>query len=419
MLKVEDWIQIRELARHKVPLSEIARQTGHDRKTVRKVLLDEAPKTHANLGKERGGKLEPYRDYLRQRIAQGCLNGQVLLEEISSQGYKGKITILSDFLTPIRQEIIRKEEATIRFETGPGKQAQVDWGSFGRVFDKKENRWRKLYAFVFTLGYSRALYLEFTTSCDSEHFLSCHLNAFEALGIPDSILYDNLKTAILGRKPDGTPNLPGRFLDFALLSGFTPSFCKPYRPKTKGKVERTIRYVRGNFWQRVKAQVEEGKLGLCEINERARSWASDTANARVHGTHGEVVSKRLEAEMPHLSRHPDSLRVNTDYHSLRRVGRDGRLSYRGVSYQLGLSLALLEVEVRESLSGKVTIWDKKGQILEIGPIADAKASRSLAGPNKQVARNPHRLHLLLPELPEVQTRDLSLYEEVALGCYVG
>lgn len=228
-----------------------------------------------------------------------------------------------------------------------------------------------------------------------------------------------LKTAILGRKPDGTPDLPGRFLDFALLSGFTPSFCKPYRPKTKGKVERTIRYVRGNFWVRVKTEVEEGRLGLLELNERARNWVLDTANARLHGTHGEVVSKRLEAERPHMNALPDSLRVDTDYHSLRRVGRDGQLSYRGVSYGLDLSLALQEVEVRESLSGKVTIWDKKGQILEIGPIVGAKASISLTGPDKQVARNPHRLHLLLPDLPEVEVRDLSLYEEVALGSYVG
>src|SRR5439155_2053396 len=112
----------------------------------------------------------------------------------------------------------------------------------------REERWRKLYGFVFTLGYSRAQYLEFVLSCDMEHFLKCHLGAFAALGIPETVLYDNLKTGILGRRPDGTPLLPGRFADFALTYGFTPRFCQPYRPRTKGKVERTVGYVRQNFW---------------------------------------------------------------------------------------------------------------------------------------------------------------------------
>ena len=79
-----------------------------------------------------------------------------------------------------------------------------------------------------------------------------------ALGIPEQVLYDNLKTAILGRRQDGSPILPGRFLDFALYYGFTPKFCRPYRARTKGKVERAVGYVRQNFWVRVAAEVKAG-----------------------------------------------------------------------------------------------------------------------------------------------------------------
>jgi len=233
VLTVVDWIAIRELHRQGVSISEIARRTGRDPKTIRKVLQEPGPKARPSTWKEGSGKLEPFQEYLLGRIEQGCLNATVLLEEISAWGYTGKITILRDFLRPIRRELIRKREAAERFETGPGKQGQVDWGEFGRIWIPDEGRWRKLYAFVLTLGYSRAQHLQFTLGCDMEHFLDCHLGAFASLGIPEELLYDNLKTGILGRRADGTPILPGRFLDFALYYGFTPKFCRPYRARTK------------------------------------------------------------------------------------------------------------------------------------------------------------------------------------------
>jgi transposase len=233
VLSVGEWIEVRELARRGVSVSEIARRTGHDRKTIRKVVTGETPPRRASTWAPASGKLAPFHAYLEQRLAEGCGNAVVLCDEIRAQGYAGQLSILRDFLRPRRQELRRQQEATVRFETGPGKQAQVDWGEFGKIWTAAAARWQKLYGFVFTLGYSRAQYLEFTTCCDLEHFVACHLEAFAALGIPETILYDNLKTAILGRRPDGSPVFPGRFLDFALYAGFTPRFCRPYRARTK------------------------------------------------------------------------------------------------------------------------------------------------------------------------------------------
>jgi transposase len=434
VLKVEEWVAIRELAKRRVSVSEIARRTSHDRKTIRQVLGSKQPRPHGNKGKQREGKLAPYREYLLQRIEQGCLNGQVLLDEITKQGYTGKISILSHFLTPIRKELARKQEASVRFETAPGKQAQVDWASFGKVFDPLEKRWKKLYGFVFTLGYSRALCLEFTTCCDLEHFLECHHQAFAALGIPETILYDNLKTAILGRHPDGMPILPPRFHEFALFYGLSPRFCKPYRARTKGKVERSIGYVRENFWVRVSHEVAAGTLDLLGLNERAREWAREVANQRVHGTHGEVVAKRLAEELPRLGKLAGRPRFDTDYHSIRRIGRDGRLSYRGLVYQLGLAEALSEVEVTESLEGAITLRTKSGREIVAEPIgtgrpifrlldqprqsADGTADGTTAETEDGLGRvesgdGAALLRLLRGASPEVEIRDLSVYEEVA------
>lgn len=418
MLRVDEWVAIREMARQGVSITEIARRAGRDPKTIRRVLEETSPRLHRRMERPRASKLEPYRAYLLERIEQGCTNGVVLLEEIAKRGYAGKITVLREFLTPIRKEMIRRREATERFETGPGRQAQVDWGEFGRIYDSREDRWKKLHGFLFTLGYSRASYLEFTTSADMEHFLACHVHAFEALGIPETALYDNLKTGILGRRADGSPIFPGRFLDFALYYGFSPHFCQPYRARTKGKVERGIGYVRGNFWVRVAEEVPSGRLELSGLNGRAREWTQGVANQRVHGTHGEVVSKRYAEEESLLGKVAGRVRYDTDYHSLRSSGKDARLSYRGIVYELSRSHALEQVEVIESLGGKVSFRSKEGQalpakVVEAVPIL--RSEKVTQGPELPRTEASKLLRLVPREGLEVEERDLTVYEEVANG----
>jgi transposase len=423
MLSVDEWIGIRELGRHGVAVSEIARRMGRDRKTVRKVLAEATPQVQRAPVQGRVGKLDPFREYLHQRIDQGCLNGAVLLDEIRAQGYAGRISILRGFLTPLRRELVRAREATERFETGPGKQAQVDWAKFGKIWVASAAAWQDVSAFLFTLGYSRAQFLTFVLSCDMEHFLDCHLSAFAALGIPETILYDNLKTGILGRRADGTPIFPGRFLDFALLHGFTPRFCQPYRPRTKGKVERGVGYVRQNFWVRVAPAVASKDLDLSGLNGCAATWSETVANGRVHGTHGMVIRTRYAEELPLLGTLVGRPRYDTAYHQLRRVGRDGRLSYRGDLYQLPLAHALTTVEVREELTGRVTWCAADGQtlaavIVRVGaappPVTSPRA------PDPEAGVSPRGLlHVVYPSAPTVELRDLALYEEVARAASVG
>jgi transposase len=417
MLSVDEWMTIRELARQKVSVSEIARQTGRDRKTVRKVIGEAAPTTR-RVATRRASKLDPHREYLQQRIAQGCLNGAVLLEEIRERGYTGKVSILRDFLTPLRREVARAREATERFETGPGKQAQVDWADFGRIWMPAEGRWRPVSAFLFTLGYSRALALEFVVSCDMEHFLQCHLNAFAALGIPETLLYDNLKTGILGRRPDGAPIFPGRFLDFALRHDFQPRFCRPYRARTKGKVERSVGYVRQNFWVRVAEAVARRELDLGGLNGRAREWARTVANARVHGTHGEVVAARYAAEAPFLGTLAGRPPYDTAYHALRRVGRDGWVAYRGQTYQAPLAHASTTIEVIEPLDGPVRFRAADGHLLATtrGGAGSAPVVPALRPPDPE---GPELLRLIYPGAPRVEVRDLAIYEEVADAARAG
>lgn len=369
MLKVEDRFMIKELHRTGVSISDIARLTGHDRKTVRAVIA--APLIRQRRpARPRASKLDPYTSYLQQRLADGVFNAQKLFHELQAQGYPGQRGLVRTFVQPFRQA--RAAQAIVRFETAPGEQAQVDWGHFGTI--EHRGRPRKLYAFLFTLGWSRASYLEFTVSLTSAVFLRCHIHAFHALGgIPRRILYDNLKSVVLDRDAEGTIRWQPTFLDFATYYGFSPQACRPYRAQTKGKVERGIGYVRTSFWPGLTV------ADLTDLNGQARDWTTTIANQRVHGTTGEVPAARLPQEgLQPLAGKPD---YDTCLVGYRRSSRDSRLSYGGNFYSVPVAYAGQQLLVRE-LEDEV--------LVVVSPQGDEIARHELAsGANQQIIMPAH------------------------------
>jgi transposase len=327
VLNVEERFMIKDLYRKGVSICDIARLTGHDRKTVRKMLQETVvPSPATRQAKAR--KIDPYTPYLQQRIAEGVLNARKLYGEILGQGYAGKESRVRDFVHPFRQA--RQPQATVRFETEPGQQGQVDWGYFGAI--QHDGRQRRLYGFVMTLGWSRMMYLEFTVSTNETTFLRCHIHAFRYFdGIPRQLLHDNLKTAVLARAPDGAIRWHPRYLDFADYYGFTPRACRPYRAQTKGKVESGVKYVRGNFWPGLKF------TDLADLNLQALDWLDRVANVRVHGTTGEMPAARFPLEnLQSLVGKPD---YDTSVISARRSSRDCLVSYLGNYYSVPAAFA--------------------------------------------------------------------------------
>lgn len=229
MLALEERFMIREMYRKGVSISEIARRTRRDRKTIRQVVntRELAPAKRARQVKV--CKIDPYAPYLEQRMAEGVLNARKLYGEILAQGYPGKESKVREFVHERRPD--KDPMGSVRFETAPGEQGQVDWGYFG--FIVHHGHTYRLYAFVMTLGWSRASYLHFTIAADTTWFIRCHLHAFAYLGgVPRRLLYDNLKSVVLSRDADDVVHWNPRFLDFADLAGFAPQACKPYRPQT-------------------------------------------------------------------------------------------------------------------------------------------------------------------------------------------
>ena len=414
MLRVEDRFMIKDMHRRGMTISDIARITGHDRKTIRAIVngpVNPPPKKR----KKRASKLDPFVPYLEKRIEEGVLNCNKLFDEIRRQGYQGGKSTLKYFVQPYREA--RRQEATVRFETQPGEQAQVDWGHFG--FIEHKGRRRRLYCFVMTLGWSRASYLEFTVSTDAAWWLRCHIHAFRYLGgVPQVVLHDNLKTAVQEREADGTIHWNPRYLDFAHYYGFTPQACRPYRAQTKGKVESGIRYVRGNFWPGLRF------FDLADLNEQAQGWLDMTANVRVHGTTGEVPFDRLALEPL------QSMAGKTDYDTsliaFRRVTKDCFISYDGNYYSVPSKHARKTVEVKETEDGQLIILSAEDE--------EIARHRVVTGRNQRIAvaahyenihsssrppRRPTAIQILppkdwgdLPVAPEVEARPLSWYDQV-------
>ena len=294
MLEWEESMLIKIMYQQGKSKKAIARELGISINTVRKYIAVQAkPVYKQRIVKP--SKLGPYREYIKQRISQAhpaWLPATVIFSEIKSQGYSGGISMLRQYMLTLKPEV--KERPLQRFETEPGKQMQVDWAEFRRG----QNR---MAAFVATLGYSRASYVEFVSNEKLATLLSCHENAFDYFGgVPYDILYDNMKTVITARNyyGDGLHRLQSGFWDFSKHHGFRPRICRPYRAQTKGKVERFIHYLRYSFYQPLVAQLKGSSLCLdiAIANQKVLSWLNEVANQRIHGTTSCVPWVRLQEE---------------------------------------------------------------------------------------------------------------------------
>nr|WP_134687432.1 IS21 family transposase [Brevibacillus migulae] len=283
MVKNGELFVIKDMKRKGMTITQISKELGRDRKAIRKWLKESEARSYKRKSIS-SGVLDPFKNYIRGRMQEGCLNAIVLWDEIKQQGYSGGITILRQFMQPLRPTVISK--ATERFETLPGKQAQVDWGTF-RVDWMGEKK--RVYAFVMILGYSRMMYVEFIEDEKLETIMGCHVRAMDYFGgITETCLYDNMKTVVNGQDERGQVIWNERFAGFAAHHGFILQRCRPYRARTKGKVEDGVGYIRKNFWPRVRTFT-----GLNDLNLQVRHWLDTVANVRVHGTTHEVPLVRL------------------------------------------------------------------------------------------------------------------------------
>ena len=297
----------------------IARTLGIGRNTVVRYLKN--PDLSTLKRRITVSKLDPFKGEIESCLEKDPLvSAAVILRRIQALGYKGKITILRDYLREQRGQI-KQKKAYIRFESKPGEQIQVDWAHFGVIPYGETNR--KLYALVVIESYSRMMYVEFTHSQNQQTLHGCLVNAFRFFGgTPQTIVVDNMLTAVTSREAR-LIQFNEAFLDFLRPFHLTPKACNPGAPHEKGKVERAIRYLRRNF------------IPLCEfvdlkdIQHQVMQWLNNHANLRVHQTTAEIPLERFKT-VP-LRPLPDLMPEPYECYTL-SVHKDFAVKFDGNSY---------------------------------------------------------------------------------------
>lgn len=403
---------IRNLYKQGLNKTEIALKLNINRKTVSRYLKDEVkPKYERKAGKS---KLDAYKNYITERLGKYNLSSFKIYEEIQEMGFDGKYGIVNILTRSFKKELYK--QAYLRFETLPGEQAQVDWGSCGEIYDEEQKKIIKLNCFIMVLGFSRTMYIDFFEDQKTTSFLSGHNNAFEYFGgYTKEILYDNLKSVVIKRKLKAKDSEFNKtFMDFAGYYGFLPILARPYKPTTKGKVEAGVNYVKNNF-------IAGGEFkSLSEVKAKSKIWL-DKINNRNHCTTHEKPFERLCRE--NLISIENKKLYDIFIADYRKVQKDCYFSFKNNFYSVPYKYANTEVCIK-NIDDKLIIKYRDQIIAEhklsygrFQYITDEKHFKELRDLKLQ---NFKDYDFLKPkplveaiDLNVVQTRNLSAYEEVS------
>lgn len=252
-------------------IAQIAEHLSLDARTVSRTLSEKQFRPRKSSG--RVSLLDPFKASILRMLEQHPYTAQQVLQKVKEEGFTGSYTIVKKYVRKVRP---KHKPAFLSLSFAPGECAQVDWGNYDTVMVGDTQR--RLSFFVMVLAYSRMMYVEFTLLQTMEHFLACHQNAFRALGgVPEKIMVDNLKSAVLQRLLGQGPVFNPRYLDFANHYGFTIKPCGVRKGNEKGRVENGVGYVKKNFL----AGLEIVNFEM--LNPAGKLWLDTIANVRIHG----------------------------------------------------------------------------------------------------------------------------------------
>jgi transposase len=390
MLSKEDYAVIKALKQRGVYLKDIAAELGIHPKTVSRALKRAgAPKRGPQGGES---KLDRYKGTVDRLLAKGVWNAVVIYREIQAEGYAGKQSILREYIAPKRA--LRSGRATVRFETEPGRQMQSDWGEIVTTVAGEQV---KVSFQVNELGYSRRFHFWCTDSQDAEHTYEGLIRSLEYFGgVPQEVLVDNQKAAVLEHKGKGQVKFNERFVDLAGHYGFVPKACRPYRAQTKGKDERMVGYIKQHFFVRYRSF--ESWVHLNQLGER---WLAEEADPRVQGTVHEVVAERFKREAPGLGPLP-TRRYDTSYRETRQVSWDSYIDVRGNRYSVPSELVGQTVIVRIGLDDLLRVYQHDVLV----------ANHTLQMAQQGWVTVPEHHARLWQTTLKVQQRPLDVYEAV-------
>lgn len=398
---------IRELARLGTAKKEIARQLEVTVKTVRRALKKpqwepyQRPKPATTV-------LSQFDEWAASRAEEVNFNAAILFRELKDKGYTGGYEMVKLLVRPLREEHQQRVDAVMRFETGPGKQGQVDWGSAQVWLGDQRVR---IHFFAMVLGYSRRLFARAYLDERLPTLLAAHQEAFAWFGgRPCELLYDNPKTIVTDHTAS-LLTLNTKFADFAGHFGFVPRLCRPHRPQTKGKIESGVKYIKGNFLPGRRF------IDLDHLNRELEKWILEVADTRIHGTTGCRPAERFADERLIEVTAVPPYRLETVL--TRKVARDCMITFGANRYSVPWRFAGQTVQIE--------LWGDEIRILQGEEVI--ATHQKLAGTGRQRSNPAHyqglfsdRLEKKKEEPPrfdpwwkdeEVMIRGLDIYDRVA------
>ena len=408
MVDLGEWMMILDLAKQGLTVSAIARATGHDRKTVRKYIERGLELPAFTARPPAPTTIVPFAPYLRERLERHpTLSAKRLWRELGDLGFAGGYSSVSRFVRGIRPPVEPPFER--RFETPAGRQAQVDFAFFKTIFADAPEAERVVWLFSMVLGHSRWLWARFVPRQDLATVLRCHVAAFTSIGgVPEQVLYDRMKTAVLGEVDERGIVYHPKLIALAKHYGSIPKACRPDRAKTKGKVERPYRYVREDFF------LGRSFRNLDDLNAQFGQWLDQIANRRRHGTTGRIVLEHFAEEKPALGTLPAG-RFDDVLALERRISKDGMVSVGGNLYSVPDGTRRRPVEVHLTVN-EVHILDD-GRRIATHPVLEGRGQRRIAAGHRTLppppnSTTPRADEAVAAPVERVTPRSLAIYDTV-------
>ena len=304
--------------------AELSRRWNCDYRTVKRYFeQDLVPKRKVT----KPSKLDPYKTIIEEKANLGCTASSIY-HFIKKKGYEGKYTILRDYIKSIKVE--GNQKATIRFETNPGLQAQVDWKERMKLISRNGQIF-EINIFLMLLGYSRTKYIELTIDRNQGTLMMAMINGFRYFeGIPKEIIFDNMKTVVdQSRTNYQDAVINETFYQFSKDMGFEVWSCRAFRPQTKGKVEALAKLM-----SRLEPYNNEFDT-LEELEEIVREMMKDINNDKSYATN-ETPLKLLEKEKEYLLPLPNQELINNYFTKpiTRIVTKESMVTYMNNKYSL-------------------------------------------------------------------------------------
>lgn len=332
-------------------VKRIAGELGISKNTVKRYLKLEQWSPYGQPS--RPSKLREHSDWIREQFLKHGGNAEVVRQElVKEKGCRVALRTVERFVQPFRRELRAEAKATVRFETPPGKQMQIDFGSMRVVIGPEEP---KVFLFVATLGFSRRNYVAPFQHERQEVWFKGIEGAFERFGgVPDELLIDNPRGLVTYHNPQTREvRFSPRFLQFASYWGFRPRACLPYRARTKGKDERAVSYVKRN------AIAGREFISWDALERHLDYWMSEVSDCRIHGTTGETPIERFSREtLKPLTGRPPFLQIQEVE---RIVHSDACVELETNAYSVPWHLIGSQVRV-QVMEGQVLIFHNGSQV---------------------------------------------------------